>query len=61
MQLRNFMPKGLYWRTILIIVAPAALLQLIITLIFLNDHWQATSKRMSQSVAGRRGADHQSL
>ncbi len=45
------MPKGLYWRTLLIIVAPAAVLQLIITLVFLDDHWQATSKRMSQGVA----------
>jgi two-component system, OmpR family, osmolarity sensor histidine kinase EnvZ len=50
-RLRNYLPKGLYWRTLLIIVAPAALLQLIITLVFLDDHWQATSKRMSQSVA----------
>ncbi|MGE0595945.1 MAG: ATP-binding protein [Hyphomonadaceae bacterium] len=50
-RLRNYMPKGLYWRTLLIIVAPAALLQLIITLVFLDDHWEATSKRMSQAVA----------
>ncbi len=50
-RLRNYLPKGLYWRTLLIIVAPAALLQLIITLVFLDDHWQATSKRMSQGVA----------
>jgi len=49
---RDILPKGLYWRTLLIIVAPAALLQLIITLVFLDDHWQATSKRMSQGVAG---------
>lgn len=27
------------------------MLQLIITLVFLDDHWQATSKRMSQGVA----------
>ncbi len=50
-RLRNILPKGLYWRTLLIIAAPAALLQLIITLVFLDDHWQATSKRMSQGVA----------
>ena len=50
-RLRNIMPKGLYWRTLLIIVAPAAVLQLIITMVFLDDHWQATSKRMSQGVA----------
>jgi len=50
-RMRDILPKGLYWRTLLIIVAPAALLQLIITLVFLDDHWQATSKRMSQGVA----------
>ncbi|MBL8543255.1 MAG: hypothetical protein JNJ63_05555, partial [Hyphomonadaceae bacterium] len=50
-RLRDLLPKGLYWRTLLIIVAPAALLQLVITLVFLDDHWQATSKRMSQGVA----------
>lgn len=51
LRLRNFLPKGLYWRTLLIIVAPAAILQLIISMVFLDDHWQATSKRMSQAVA----------
>lgn len=51
MRFRDILPKGLYWRTLLIIAAPAALLQLIITLVFLDDHWQATSKRMSQGVA----------
>lgn len=50
-RLRDILPKGLYWRTILIILVPAALLQIIITLVFLDDHWQATSKRMSQGVA----------
>ena len=48
---KNWLPKGLYWRTLLIIVAPAALLQLIVTLVFLDDHWETTSKRMSQAVA----------
>jgi two-component system osmolarity sensor histidine kinase EnvZ len=49
--LRDVMPKGLYWRTLLIILVPAALLQTIVTMVFLDDHWQATSKRMSQAVA----------
>jgi two-component system osmolarity sensor histidine kinase EnvZ len=50
-RLRDILPKGLYWRTLLIIAAPAALLQLIISVVFLDDHWEATSKRMSQGVA----------
>jgi two-component system, OmpR family, osmolarity sensor histidine kinase EnvZ len=48
---RDVMPKGLYWRTILIILVPAALVQALLTAVFLDDHWQATSKRMSQAVA----------
>ncbi|MES1200122.1 MAG: ATP-binding protein [Pseudomonadota bacterium] len=51
MRLRDVAPRGLYWRSILIILVPAAILQLIITLVFLDDHWRATSKRMSQGVA----------
>ena len=50
-RLRDLMPKGLYWRTLLIILLPAALLQLIVTVVFLDDHWESTSKRMSQAVA----------
>ncbi len=49
--LRDFLPKGLYWRSLLIIVLPVALMQIIVTVVFLDDHWRATSKRMSQGVA----------
>jgi two-component system osmolarity sensor histidine kinase EnvZ len=51
MRLRDFTPRGLYWRTIFIVIVPAAILQLLITIIFLDDHWRFTSKRMSQGVA----------
>ncbi len=50
-RLRDFTPTGLYWRAALIVIVPAAILQLIITLVFLDDHWRFTSKRMSQAVA----------
>jgi two-component system osmolarity sensor histidine kinase EnvZ len=46
------MPSGLYWRTALIIIVPAALLQILITLVFLDDHWRLSSKRLSQAMAG---------
>jgi two-component system osmolarity sensor histidine kinase EnvZ len=51
MRLRDFTPRGLYWRTIFIVILPAAVLQFLITIIFLDDHWRFTSKRMSQGVA----------
>ena len=50
-RLRDYLPRGLYWRTALIVIVPAAVLQLLITLVFLDDHWRFTSKRLSQAVA----------
>jgi two-component system osmolarity sensor histidine kinase EnvZ len=49
--LRDILPKGLYWRTLLIFGLPAAIMQLIISVVFFDDHWRATSKRMAQGVA----------
>jgi two-component system, OmpR family, osmolarity sensor histidine kinase EnvZ len=50
-RLRDYAPKGLYWRSLLIIVLPVAVMQIILTYVFLDDHWRATSKRMSFSIA----------
>lgn len=49
--LRDITPKGLYWRTLLIIGLPIVLMQIVVTAVFLDDHWRAISKRMSQLVA----------
>jgi two-component system osmolarity sensor histidine kinase EnvZ len=51
--LRDHLPKGLYWRALLIIVAPIALMQITLTLVFLDAHWREASKRMGQSVAAQ--------
>jgi two-component system osmolarity sensor histidine kinase EnvZ len=51
--LRDHLPKGLYWRSLLIIVVPVALMQIILTLVFLDAHWRAASKRMGQSIAAQ--------
>lgn len=50
--LKDLLPKGLYWRTYLIFVLPVALMQLILVGVFVDAHWRAASKRMTQSVAG---------
>lgn len=55
-RLKDWLPKGLYWRTYLIIVLPVALMQLIVAGVFVDAHWRATSKRMAQSVAGEAAA-----
>lgn len=44
------MPKGLYSRTFLIIVAPIVILQSIIAFVFMERHYQLVSQRMSEAV-----------
>ena len=42
----HIMPKGLWARSLLIIVIPLILLQLIIAIFFYEQHWQTISRRM---------------
>lgn len=51
-RLRDYLPKGLYWRTYLIIVLPVAAMQILVASVFVDAHWRATSKRMTSAVAG---------
>jgi len=41
------MPKGLYARALIIIIAPMVLLQSVVTFVFLERHWQMVTHRLS--------------
>ena len=41
------MPKGLYARALIIIIAPVVLLQSVLTFVFLERHWQTVTRRLS--------------
>ena len=41
------MPRGLYGRSLIIIVAPMVLLQFVVTYVFLERHWQLVTERLS--------------
>ncbi|MGH6833341.1 MAG: two-component sensor histidine kinase, partial [Methyloceanibacter sp.] len=41
------MPKGLYARALIIIIAPMVLLQSVVTFVFLERHWQTVTRRLS--------------
>src|SRR5690606_21694916 len=47
----TLMPRGLYTRSLLIVILPIILLQSIVALVFMERHWQATTRRLSTSVA----------
>lgn len=52
LSIKKFLPTGLYTRSLLIIILPVALMQVLITWVFFDSHWQSVSRRMSEGVAG---------
>lgn len=45
-----YMPKRLYPRSLLIVITPMILLQSVITLVFMERHWQTVTQRLSQAT-----------
>lgn len=50
--IKNLFPRGLFGRSLLIVVAPVVILQAIITYIFFERHWDTVTRRLSRAVAG---------
>lgn len=46
----SFLPKGLYARSLIIIIAPVLILQSIIAYVFMERHWQTVTRRLSAAV-----------
>ncbi|MEM7192583.1 MAG: histidine kinase dimerization/phospho-acceptor domain-containing protein, partial [Pseudomonadota bacterium] len=44
------MPKGLYARALIIIIAPMVLLQSVVAFVFLERHWQTVTHRLSTAT-----------
>ncbi|MFV0369285.1 MAG: ATP-binding protein [Hyphomicrobiaceae bacterium] len=45
------MPKGLYARALIIIIAPIVVLEGVIAFVFMERHWQAVTRRLSEATA----------
>ena len=48
--IKNFLPKGLFYRALLIVATPIILLQLIITFVFFDSLWIKTNKGMTRAL-----------
>ncbi len=46
----RWMPKGLYARSLIIVIAPMILLQSVVAFVFMERHWQTVTQRLSQAV-----------
>jgi two-component system osmolarity sensor histidine kinase EnvZ len=51
-QTKRWLPTSLFGRSLLIIVLPIALMQLVVTWIFFDAHWQTVTSRLSDGLAG---------
>lgn len=50
--LKPLIPKGLFARSLLIIVLPVAIMQMLVTYLFFDLHWEQVSRRLSEGAAG---------
>lgn len=47
----EFLPKGLYARALIIIIAPIVVLEGVVAFVFMERHWQAVTRRLSEATA----------
>jgi two-component system, OmpR family, osmolarity sensor histidine kinase EnvZ len=55
-RLAEMLPKGLYKRSLLIVIVPMVLLQTAVTFAFMQHHWDLVTRRLSEAVARDVGA-----
>ncbi len=48
---QRFLPKGLFARAFLILIAPVVILQIVVTLVFIQRHLDGVTRQMSETVA----------
>ncbi len=49
--LADLLPKGLYARALIIIIAPIVVLEGVVAFVFMERHWQAVTSRLSEATA----------
>ena len=50
--LKRRLPTSLFGRSLLIIILPVAVMQIAVTYVFFDAHWQAVNARLAESLAG---------
>ena len=50
--IKKILPKGLFYRSLIIVATPIILLQIIITIVFFDSLWIKANKGMTRSLVG---------
>lgn len=51
LRIRKYLPRGLFARSLLIVVTPVVVLQIVMSYSFLDQHWREVTKQLAQAVA----------
>ena len=51
-QIKRWLPTSLFGRSLLIIILPVAIMQVAVTWVFFDAHWQTVTSRLSDGLAG---------
>lgn len=51
-RLKRFLPRELFPRSLMIVILPMVLIQLVIAYVFLERHWNVVTQRLSHNVVG---------
>jgi two-component system osmolarity sensor histidine kinase EnvZ len=52
MKLKRLLPISLFWRSLLIMVTPLVIVQVVAAWVFYDRHWETVSRRLATAVAG---------
>ncbi|NBO18705.1 MAG: hypothetical protein EBV03_05640, partial [Proteobacteria bacterium] len=55
MLIKRFLPKSLFGRVLMILIAPTVLIQLVVAYIFFDRHWDTVTRHISNTLAGQMG------
>ncbi len=50
--IKKYLPKSLFGRSLMIIILPIAIMQIVVIYLFFVQHWETVTARLSDSVAG---------
>ncbi|MGF1473959.1 MAG: ATP-binding protein [Geminicoccaceae bacterium] len=50
--LQKMMPRGLFWRSLLIVVVPLLILQVVLAYVFYERHWETVTRWLAIGVSG---------
>ncbi|MBC7156804.1 MAG: two-component sensor histidine kinase, partial [Rhodobacteraceae bacterium] len=49
-RIKRFLPRGLYGRTLLILVVPVVAIQLVVSVVFIQRHFERVTEQMTEAV-----------